>query len=183
MTKLKVEKFYHYKIKSAKIFASKSLKTLLKNASSKFLKSLVRIRSHAVLYSFCIVSIAFLQKPFFFVLFLLVCLSFKLLNPGILSVTCKQVVLAFVFSFFFYESFLCTFRPTKIIILLCDQFALLKNGWLWFVILTCWFPLVELRPFEQLKADLMEWLQGVLTKDKPAVGVCDDGPLKTLLSP
>ena len=39
----------------------------------------------------------------------------------------------------------------------------------------------ELRPFEQLKADLTEWLQGVLTKDKPAVGVCDDGPLKTLL--
>ena len=27
----------------------------------------------------------------------------------------------------------------------------------------------------------MEWLQGVLTKDKPAVGVYDDGPLKTLL--
>ena len=49
MTKLKVQKFYHYKIKSVKIFASKSLKTLLKNASSKFLKSLVRIRSHAVL--------------------------------------------------------------------------------------------------------------------------------------
>ena len=81
MTKLKVQNFYHYKIKSAniftvsivkcknyygfpcksaKIFASKSLKTLLKNASSKFLRSLVRIRSHAVLFSFCIVSIAFL---------------------------------------------------------------------------------------------------------------------------
>ena len=62
-------------------------------------------------------------------MFLLVCLSFKLLNPGILSVTSKQVVRAFVFSFFFYESFLSTFRPTKIIILLCDQFPLIKNGW------------------------------------------------------
>ena len=36
-------------------------------------------------------------------------------------------------------------------------------------------------PFEHLEADVTAWLQSVLTKDKPAVGVCDDGPLKSLL--
>ena len=55
----KCKNFYHDRIKSAKIFTMtklevqkylhQSLKTLLKNASSKFLKSLVRIRSNAVL--------------------------------------------------------------------------------------------------------------------------------------
>ena len=39
----------------------------------------------------------------------------------------------------------------------------------------------QLHPFEYLEADVTAWLQSVLTKDKPAVGVCDDGPLKTLL--
>ena len=39
----------------------------------------------------------------------------------------------------------------------------------------------QLHPFEHLEADLTAWLQSVLTKDKPAMGVCDDGPLKSLL--
>ena len=39
----------------------------------------------------------------------------------------------------------------------------------------------QLHPFEHLEADVTVWLQSVLTKDKPAVGVCDDGPLKSLL--
>ena len=39
----------------------------------------------------------------------------------------------------------------------------------------------QLHPFEHLEADVTVWLQSVLTKDKPAVGVCDNGPLKSLL--
>ena len=39
----------------------------------------------------------------------------------------------------------------------------------------------QLHQFEHLEADVTVWLQSVLTKDKPAVGVCDDGPLKSLL--
>lgn len=39
----------------------------------------------------------------------------------------------------------------------------------------------QLHPFENLEADMTAWLQNVLTKHKPAVGVCDDGPLKSLL--